>query len=55
MERDNRKLFEIDGRRRISLGALATAQYYFAEKQPDGVIVLTPAQVITVTGKEAGR
>jgi hypothetical protein len=49
MSQDNRKLLELDGRRRISLGALATHNYYLIDVQDDGVIVLTPANVIPVT------
>jgi hypothetical protein len=49
MGQDDRKLLEIDGRRRLSLGALAHFNYYFAEEQDDGVIVLTPAQVVPAT------
>jgi hypothetical protein len=46
------KLLELDGRRRISLGALARHNYYFAEEQDDGVIVLTPAVVMPAAQAE---
>lgn len=39
-------LLEVDGRRRISLGALAEHKYYLTAVDPDGVIVLTPAVVV---------
>jgi hypothetical protein len=43
------KLLELDGRRRLSLGALAEHSYYLAEVSPDGVITLTPAVVMPVS------
>jgi hypothetical protein len=52
MPQEQPKLLEIDGRRRISLGALAHHNYYFAEEQDDGVIVLTPAVVMPAARAE---
>lgn len=49
MTQDSQKLLELDARRRVSLGALAHHNYYFAEEQDDGVIVLTPAVVMPAT------
>lgn len=46
MTQEQPKLLELDGRRRISLGAMARHNYYFAAEQDDGVIVLTPAVVM---------
>jgi hypothetical protein len=45
-ERDN--LLEVDSRRRISLGPLAQHDRYLVEVEDDGVIVLTPAVVLSV-------
>jgi hypothetical protein len=52
MQQDDRKLLELDGRRRLSLGALAHSNYYLAEVQDDGVIVLTPAEVVPAVREE---
>jgi hypothetical protein len=41
-------LLEIDGRRRLSLGSLATHDRYLASVEDDGTIVLTPAVVMSV-------
>lgn len=38
---------ELDSRKRISLGPLATSKLYLATVDDDGVIVLTPAVVMT--------
>lgn len=38
---------ELDSRKRISLGPLATSKLYLATVDGDGVIVLTPAVVMT--------
>lgn len=46
-------LLELDARRRISLGALATYDRYLVEVQDDGTIVLTPAVVIPASTSEA--
>jgi hypothetical protein len=46
-ETDRRDLLELDSRRRISLGSLATYERYFAEVEEDGTIVLTPAVVMS--------
>ena len=40
-------LIEVDARRRVSLGALATAERYIAESDASGVITLSPAVVMT--------
>lgn len=51
VEQKKRKLVELDGRRRLSLAQFARSTYYFLEVQDDGVIVLTPAQVVTLAGE----
>jgi hypothetical protein len=51
---DPRLLLQLDGRRRVSLGALATHAYYLAEVADDGVITLTPAEVVPLTGEDRG-
>lgn len=38
---------ELDSRKRVSLGSLATSKLYLAAVDDDGVIVLTPAVVMT--------
>jgi hypothetical protein len=45
---DSRLLLQLDGRRRITLGALAEYTYYLAQVADDGVITLTPAVVVPV-------
>lgn len=40
-------IIEVDARRRVSLGALATADRYLIEQEPGGVLVLKPAVVLT--------
>lgn len=40
-------LLEVDGRKRVSLGAAATAERYLLEQDEGGVITLTPAVVMT--------
>ena len=40
-------LLEVDTRRRISLGALATADRYLVDVDEDGIITLSPAVVMT--------
>jgi hypothetical protein len=47
---DPRPLLQLDARRRISLGALAAHGYYLVEVAEDGVITLTPAVVVPLTG-----
>lgn len=42
------RIIEVDARRRISLGDLAQHDRYVARSGPDGVIVLSPAVVLTV-------
>lgn len=42
------QLLEVDARRRISLGSLATHDRYLATREEDGTIVLTPAVVMPV-------
>jgi hypothetical protein len=44
---DGRSLLELDSRRRISLGQLATHDRYLVEVEEDGTIVLTPAVVMS--------
>ncbi len=46
-QEDRRDLLELDSRRRISLGSLATYERYFVEVEGDGTIVLTPAVVMS--------
>jgi hypothetical protein len=41
-------LLEVDSRRRVSLGSLAEHARYLVEVEDDGVIVLTPAVVMSV-------
>lgn len=43
-------LLQLDSRRRVSLGALARHSYYLVSVGDDGVIVLTPAEVVPVRG-----
>jgi hypothetical protein len=43
-----RDLVELDSRRRISLGPLATHDRYLIDVEEDGTIVLTPAVVMSV-------
>lgn len=45
-ERGTGSLLEVDGRRRISLGALAEHDRYLAHVEEDGTIILTPAVVL---------
>jgi hypothetical protein len=40
-------LIELDDRRRVSLGRLASHDRYLATVEPDGTIVLHPAVVMT--------
>ena len=40
-------LLEVDTRRRISLGALATAARYLVGVDEDGIVTLSPAVVMT--------
>lgn len=40
-------LLELDTRRRLSLGRIAQHDFYFADVEADGTIVLTPAIVMT--------
>jgi hypothetical protein len=47
METDRKGLLELDSRRRISLGSLATHDRYLVEVEEDGTIVLTPAVVMS--------
>lgn len=45
--KEHRSLLELDSRRRISLGSLAEHDRYLVEVEEDGVIVLTPAVVMS--------
>jgi hypothetical protein len=47
MDEARQSLLEVDSRRRISLGALATSDRYLVEVEDDGTIVLTPAVVMS--------
>jgi hypothetical protein len=49
---ENQLLLTLDSRRRISLGALAKYDRYFATVEAGGIIVLTPAIVLTVEEAE---
>ena len=49
MANEKQTVLEVDSRRRISLGALATHDRYLVEVEDDGTIVLTPAVVMSVT------
>jgi hypothetical protein len=42
-------LLELDSRRRVSLGSMATYDRYFVDVEDDGTIVLTPAVVMSAT------
>jgi hypothetical protein len=44
---ERRGLLELDSRRRVSLGSLATHDRYLVEVEEDGTIVLTPAVVMS--------
>jgi hypothetical protein len=46
---ERKSLLEVDARRRISLGPLATHDLYLVEVEDDGTIVLTPAVVLSAT------
>ena len=48
MANEKQTVLEVDSRRRISLGALATHDRYLVEVEDDGTIVLTPAVVMSV-------
>lgn len=45
--KERRSLLEVDTRRRISLGPLAEHDRYLAQVEEDGVIILTPAVVMS--------
>jgi hypothetical protein len=47
-QQDERRLVELDNRRRVALGKVARPQdtRYFATLEADGVIILTPAVVV---------
>ena len=45
--KNQRLLVTLDSRRRLSLGKLATHSHYFVRVDEDGVIILTPAVVMT--------
>lgn len=47
MDEERKALLELDSRRRISLGSLATHDRYLVEVEEDGTIVLTPAVVMS--------
>ena len=44
---ESRSYVQVQARGRITLGKLATAGQYLARKEPDGTIVLEPAEVMT--------
>jgi len=46
---DERVLIELDERRRATLGKLGRHRRYLAHEEPNGVIVLIPAVVMTET------
>jgi hypothetical protein len=54
MSDDEPDVVEVDARRRISLGRRATHSRYIITVEDDGVIVLTPAVVVPVTGRQSG-
>jgi hypothetical protein len=47
MDDSGQTLLEVDSRRRISFGSLATHSRYLASVEDDGTIILTPAVVMT--------
>jgi hypothetical protein len=47
MAKDERRVLELDARRRITLGSLAAYDRYLVTTEEDGTITLTPAIVIT--------
>lgn len=49
---NNRKIVEVDSRRRITLGKLAIHDLYLVDVEPGGTIILTPAVVIPRAGGE---
>lgn len=40
-------LVTLDDRRRVSLGRIARHKRYMAREEPDGTIVMTPAEITT--------
>lgn len=52
---DKQILLEVDSRKRISLGELATRQRYLATVEADGTIILTPAVVVPLSMMEGER
>lgn len=44
---DPQIFLELDSRKRVSLGPLATSKLYLASVDDSGVIILTPAVVMT--------
>lgn len=49
------KLLEVDSRKRVTLGDLATHRYYLVRAEEDGTIILTPAVVVPATKETANR
>ncbi len=47
MTENPQQIVDVDSRKRVSLGALATRKRYLAEGLPDGAIKLSPAVVLT--------
>lgn len=51
----SRKFLAVDGRQRIALGSLARFELYFADVSPEGVITLTPAELVPVATPKPRR
>lgn len=47
MAMESRTYVQVQARGRVTLGKLATAGQYLARREPDGTIILEPAEVMT--------
>lgn len=47
MAMETRSYVQVQARGRVTLGKLATADQYLARREPDGTIILEPAEVMT--------
>lgn len=44
---ESRSYIQVQARGRVTLGKLATADQYLASREPDGTIILEPAELLT--------